>query len=166
MRSAKANTTSIECSVNSTEMLRSTTSRLTSAISSWRSRARHAGGRLVHQQQARLVGERDGELDALDVAIGEFAARPVGGLAHADLREQLERALAMQRSGRPPQPVDLAGVRDQRHLHVLDDRHRAEGGGDLEGAADAAPPDVARRKPGDVAALEAGSRRNPAPAGR
>ena len=65
---------------------------------------RHAGGRLVHQQQARLVGERDGELDALDVAIGELAARPVGGVAHADLRQQLERALAMQRRGRPPQP--------------------------------------------------------------
>ena len=86
MRSAKANTTSIECSVNSTEMPRSTTSRLTSSISSWRSRARHAGGRLVHQQQTRLVGERDGEFDALDVAVGELAARPVGGVAHADLR--------------------------------------------------------------------------------
>ena len=36
---------------------------------------RHAGGGLVHQQQARAVGHRDRELDALDVAVGEHAAR-------------------------------------------------------------------------------------------
>ena len=65
----------------------------------------HAGGRLVHQQQARLVGERDGEFDALDVAIGELAARPVGGLAHADLREQIERA----RRGAARRPDATAG---------------------------------------------------------
>jgi hypothetical protein len=44
-------------------MPRSTTS-LTSAIRS-RASLRHARGRLVHQQQARVVGERDGELDRL-----------------------------------------------------------------------------------------------------
>jgi hypothetical protein len=35
---------------------------------------RHAGGRLVHQQQLRLVGERDRKLEPLQVAIGELAA--------------------------------------------------------------------------------------------
>ena len=56
---------------------------------------RHAGGRLVHQQEARIVGERDRELDPLDVAVGELLAGAVGGVRHADLIEQLERALAM-----------------------------------------------------------------------
>jgi hypothetical protein len=37
---------------------------------------RHAGGGLVHQQQLGVIGERDGELDALEVAIGEDAAGP------------------------------------------------------------------------------------------
>ena len=86
MRSAKANTTSIECSVNSTEMPRSTTSCFTSAIERVALARRHAGGRLVHQQKARLAGERDRKLEPFDVAIGELAARPVGRVLHADLR--------------------------------------------------------------------------------
>ena len=53
---------------------------------------RHAGGRFVHQQKPRLAGERDRKLDALDVAIGKLAARPVGGVVHADLAQKLERA--------------------------------------------------------------------------
>ena len=61
---------------------------------------RHAGGRLVHQQQPRLVGERDRKLDALDVAIGELAAGRSAGVRHADLRQQFERALAMALGGR------------------------------------------------------------------
>ena len=96
MRSAKANTTSIECSVNSTEIAALHHQPLDQRDQLVALARRHAGGRLIHQQQARLVGERDGKLDALDVAIGELAARPVGGVAHADLLEQLERAIAMQ----------------------------------------------------------------------
>ena len=114
----------------------------------------HAGGRFVHQQETRLVGERDSELDAFDVTVSELAARPVGGLAHADLRQQVERALAIERRGRPPQPVDFAGIRNQRHLHVLGDRHRAECGRDLKGAADTEPPDRARRQPGNIPVLQ------------
>ena len=49
---------------------------------------RHAGGRLVHQQKFWLVGERDRELEPLQVAIGEFAAGPLGIAAHADEIEQ------------------------------------------------------------------------------
>ena len=49
---------------------------------------RHAGGRLVHQQQLRLVGERHRELEPLEVAIGELAAGPLGIAAHADEIEQ------------------------------------------------------------------------------
>src|SRR6185312_5862249 len=114
----------------------------------------HARGRLVHQQELRLVGERDGKFDALDVAVSEFAARAVGRATHADLLEQIERTLAIARSGRLPQAVGLTGVRDQCHLHILDHRHRGEGRRDLERAADAAPPHLARRQAGDVRAFE------------
>ena len=55
---------------------------------------RHAGGRLVHQQQLRLVGERDRELEPLEVAIGELAAGPLGIVAHADQIEQAAGLLA------------------------------------------------------------------------
>ena len=39
--------------------------------------------------------QRDRQLDALDVAIGERRARPVGQSGHADRREELYRLLAM-----------------------------------------------------------------------
>jgi hypothetical protein len=116
---------------------------------------RHARGRLVHEQQARIAGEGNRKLHAFHVAVGELAARPVGGFLHADLAQKLERAAAMVGRRPPPQPVGFAGVGDQRHLHVLGDGHRAEGGGDLEGAGDAAAADFARRQPGDVAVREA-----------
>ena len=56
---------------------------------------------------------------------------------------------------RPPESPGLAVMREQRHLHVLAHRHRGEGRGDLEGAADAQAPDRARRQPGDVASRRA-----------
>ena len=36
-------------------------------------RRRHAGGRLVEQQHARLLRERDGDFDQALAAIGQFA---------------------------------------------------------------------------------------------
>ena len=127
---------------------------------------RHAGGRLVHQQEAGLIGERDRQFHPLDVAIGKLARGAFGGLAHADLLEQRERAVAMVRRRRPHEAVGFAGMRDERHLHVLDHGHGAEGSGDLERAADAEPEDRARRQPGDVAAVEARSRPRRARAAR
>ena len=44
--------------------------------------------------------------------------------------------------------------RIERHLHVLAHAQRGEGGGDLEGAADAQPPDGARAQAHDVAAAQ------------
>ena len=60
---------------------------------------RHAGGRLVHQQQPRLVGERNGELDALDVAIGEFAA---GRSAASRMPTCASSSSARARAATPP----------------------------------------------------------------
>src|SRR6188472_285725 len=58
------------------------------------------------------------------------------------------------RGCRAPGPVGLSRMRNQRHLHVLGDRHRAEGRGDLEGAADAEAPDVARPQPRNALSLK------------
>ncbi len=44
-------------------------------ISAARSRGAMPAGRLVHQKQARLGGQRHGQFHALDVAIGELADR-------------------------------------------------------------------------------------------
>src|SRR6266542_2696948 len=112
---------------------------------------RHAGGRLIHEKQARLVGKRDGELDALDVAIGKLLASTSGGGSHAHLVEQRNGPLVMARRKGRTEPKDLPVVAYECHLHVLGDRHRAEGGGDLKGAADAEAPDLARLETDDAA---------------
>ena len=52
---------------------------------------RHAGRRLVHQQELGIVGERDGELEPLEVAIGELAAAALRLVGHADEIEQALR---------------------------------------------------------------------------
>src|SRR5215813_5521939 len=45
-------------------------------------------------------------------------------------------------------------MRNQRHLHIFADCHRAEGRGNLESTSDTEPPDYARLKPGDVISLK------------
>ena len=55
---------------------------------------RHAGGGLVHQQEARAVGQRDRQFDALQVAVGEHCAGTLGLLQHADPREERVGLLA------------------------------------------------------------------------
>ena len=71
---------------------------------------RHPGGRLVHQQQFRLVGERDRELQPLEIAIGEFAAGPLGICTHADEIEQPAGLLARVSRGRTPEIEQLPAV--------------------------------------------------------
>ena len=44
----------------------------------------HAGGGFVHQQKARRMRQRHGQLEPLEVAIGEDAADPPGLPGHAD----------------------------------------------------------------------------------
>ena len=69
------------CSVNSTPILCSVTSRLVSAISSLRSfGAMPAVGSSISSSFGS-VGERDGEFDALHVAISEHAASAVRACA-------------------------------------------------------------------------------------
>src|SRR5947209_3586482 len=58
------------------------------------------------------------------------------------------------RTRRAPGVERALGMRDQRHLHIFDHRHRMERRRDLEGAADAEPPNVARLLADDVFAVE------------
>ena len=102
---------------------------------------RHAGGRLVHQQQARPVGERDRQLDPLDVAVGQHAGRALALLGHADARQQRVGLGAELRPRRAPEAEHAARVREQGELHVLAHGERGEGLGDLERATDAFAPD-------------------------
>ena len=85
---------------------------------------RHARGRLVHQQQAGLVGQGHGKLDPLDIAIRQRGAGGIGQIGQADRLKQLERWLTRHVGGAPPPLPQSTLVREQRQLHVFSDRHR------------------------------------------
>src|SRR6516164_667549 len=116
---------------------------------------RHAGGRLVHQQQPWPVRERDRKLDALDVAVREHARRARRLLGHADAREQRVGLGDELRSCRPPPREDAAHVREQRELDVLAHGERRERLCDLERATDALAPDHLGLQPDQLDAAEA-----------
>src|SRR6218665_1841736 len=147
MRSAYANTTSMLCSVKSTAMPRWMTRSLVSAMSELRSwGAMPAVGSSMSSSL--------GELAALHVAVGQHAARPVGLRLHADLVEQRQRLVALVVGRAAPHREQLVVVREQRHLHVLDHGERGKSFGDLEGAAHALAPDLARLAAHELVAVE------------
>ena len=99
-------------------------------------------GRLVHQQQPRRVGERHRELEALQVAVGELAD---GRSACALMPTRASSASRLGDCGAVATPQSRASRRacDSRTVCTFSrTRHRREGRGDLEGAADAQPPDL------------------------
>ena len=115
---------------------------------------RHAGGGLVHQQQLRVVGQRDRQLDPLDIAVGQHAAGSVGLRRHADLVEQGQRISTAIGSRSAPEREQAGIGRDQRHLHVLDHGQRGKGLGDLESTAHAELPDLARLATDQLLAIQ------------
>jgi hypothetical protein len=69
-----------------------------------------------------------------------------GLFGQTDGRKQLECFGPVSCPRRAPEGEQLARMREQCHLHVLDHAHRPEDRCDLEGAADAESPYRARRK--------------------
>src|SRR6185295_14410666 len=115
---------------------------------------RHARGGLVEQQQARLAGEGDGELQPFLVAVRQRPGDPPGARRKADQRQQFARAGRVKRACFRPGAPALARVREQGDLHVLQRAQIVEHARDLEGAPDAVAREQMRRLAGDVAALE------------
>ena len=73
---------------------------------------RHAGRRLVHQQKLWVVGERDGEFEPLEIAVGELTAAALRLVSHSDEIEQSLR-LGDMVAGRPAERRP-AGADDAR----------------------------------------------------
>ena len=80
---------------------------------------RHAGGRLVHQQELWVVGERDRKLEPLEIAIGELGARPLRLRRHADARQQRVRRRALLIAGDREQVERPSRPAQPRELHIL-----------------------------------------------
>ncbi len=60
---------------------------------------RHAGSRLVHEKEPGRIGERHGELDPLQIAVGEDAAQPVRLIGDADPFKERIRAVHLPPGG-------------------------------------------------------------------
>jgi hypothetical protein len=81
-------------------------------------------GRLVHEQDPGLVGERNGKLQALQVAIGQRAGNPVRLVVHADQCQQVMGLVAVEVAHEGHHGAQPLAMGHERHLHVLDHRHR------------------------------------------
>src|ERR1700687_4247623 len=68
--------------------------------------------------------------------------------------QNFERPGPVIRGRRPPEPVDLPPMRDERHLYVFGNRHRTKRRGNLKRTSDAAMTDFTRRQSSDVAPVE------------
>src|SRR3954466_687626 len=115
---------------------------------------RRAGRRLVHQQQARAVGQCEGKLQALEVAVRQLRADARGLLRHSDPSEQLVRFVNAKIRGRLQKGTEQPVMREQRHLHVLAHAHRSERRGHLKSSAYTEPPNLARRHAKQARSIE------------
>jgi hypothetical protein len=107
----------------------------------------HAGGRLVHQQEARLVGERHGQLHPLEVAIGQHAAGPRGLARHADALQQRHGWRGVLARDGVPQVEDAAAMAEQGHLTFSSTDMLAKVAVIWKVRPHAEAPDAARRHP-------------------
>src|SRR3954471_12732442 len=116
----------------------------------------HAGGRLVEEEKPRVAGERDGDLEAALVAVGEVLDRVVAPGGEADRREELLGArdeVAVVLARRPDVETGLHRLRGD--AHVLEHAELREQVRDLERLGDPEMGEAVLRLGRDVAALEA-----------
>ena len=119
--------------------------------------ARHAGRRLVQQQDLRIGGERHADLERALLGVGEVAGEVVAPPGQAQLLEVLvdlgvdrrEPAAPGRNSvKRWPMPPHHRDAQVLRHAHAREDV------GDLERARQPAPVDDVRRQARDRLAVE------------
>ena len=119
-------------------------------------RGRHARRRLVEQQHARALRQRDRDLHQTLAAIGQFAhqlERVVDQPQRVEMIERLvdHRALG---AGGAPEIVAVAVALADGHAEIFQHRQPAEQLIDLEGARQPAPRPLGLRRFGDVLAIE------------
>ena len=76
-----------------------------------------AGGRLVHHQQGRILGERAGDQAELALAAGDAVGLGRGKLGDAEIGQRRLRPLMVARSGRGERPE----MRRASHQHQVED---------------------------------------------
>jgi len=102
-------------------------------------------GRLVEQQQPGVAEQRSPDREHLLLAAGQLV--PAVAAAVRQPREQVVDALA--------RPGAVTGRRPRRDAEVLLDGQRREDAPPLRDQSDARPRDDVRRRPGQLAAVEA-----------
>ena len=105
---------------------------------------RHAGGRLIQQQDLRVAGQGEPQFELLLVAVAEGAAKCVRLAPQPDRDQQPLDLVAVQRVGARPEISAAPEMYQKRRLDVLEDGQLREDVGALERAADAHPADLVR----------------------
>ena len=123
-----------------------------------------SGGRLVEEQDARLGGERQRDLECAPLAVREILRLRPFAPGEADAGEQPGRAVLRRAVARAVTPgVKRASThRRQRNLHIVERRFLIEQADRLERARDTAARNLRRRLTGDVDAIEQHAAGDPA----
>src|SRR5262249_5620027 len=106
------------------------------------------------QEHLGAVCEGNGQLELLEIAIGEHARRPLPLPLESYLAQKVLGCLALESRGSRQQPLRLPTMRLARHLNVLEARQAEARRGDLEGTAHAAAPHGVGRQAGEALAFE------------
>ena len=114
---------------------------------------RHARGRLVEEQHPRPLGEGDGELELLLLAVGELPRLFLRLLREPDEGEEIQRLAAVEARPDPEHREVPVVAGHQGHLHVLEHAHARIHVDPLEGAREPRLDDAVRRQPGQLAPL-------------
>src|SRR5690606_2179476 len=119
---------------------------------------RHAGGRLVEQQQLRILHEAHRQLEPTLVTARQGAGDRFALVGQADVGEDVLGLLAhlLLRIGARPrvQREGAVAAGEGRNHHVLDQAQVAEDLGRLENAHDAGLVDLVRRQPDQRTPIE------------
>jgi hypothetical protein len=100
----------------------------------------HARGGLVEQEQARLGGERDAELEVALLPVGEIGGHQLRLLRERHLTQDAGGLFAHRGEvGRAGPEIEREVVGLHRHPHVLEDGEVRKHVGDLVGLGDPEP---------------------------
>src|SRR6202171_1316162 len=115
---------------------------------------RHAGGRLVQEQETGSKRQRDCQLQRSLVAVRKKACLERECRAEADCLKELHRLIPVSPVGDAKRPHRIATVGEHRVLKVLQHRQLWKDVGDLERAAYPKTGELVWAAPGDVDAAE------------
>ena len=115
---------------------------------------RHAGSRLIKEQQSRAQRKRDRQLQRSLVAVRQKSRLERGGRSKANRLQELHGLVPVPAIGETEWAHGVAAMRKHRVLKVLQHRQLREDVGDLEGSTDSKSRKLVGAATGDIDTAE------------